>query len=265
VGHGAEDFWADEVIFEATDVDGLQNGSKYPLVVAMTCLNGYFAEAFEGWNSLAEVLMKSAHKGAVAVFTSTGMTIPEEQALLDMGFFEALFEGRSRLGEAVDFGKINLLANTESGEEAVETFILFGDPATEMKVQASSSSTGFVPSGNSGSRGGCFIATAAYGSYAEGHVMVLREFRDQYLLANVLGRWLVGFYYRHSPLLADLIHGKMALRGVTRMGLSPLVWMSLVFTGANLSQRWSLAITIAVIISVLLYMDLLIRRNRSLR
>jgi hypothetical protein len=32
VGHGAEDFWADEVIFEAADVDDLRNNSKYPLV-----------------------------------------------------------------------------------------------------------------------------------------------------------------------------------------------------------------------------------------
>lgn len=61
------------------------------------------------------------------------------------------------------------------------------------------------------------------------------------------------------------IHGKMSLRGLTRMGLSPLVWTSRVFTRTNLSQKWPLAITIAVIVSVLLYMDLLIKRNRSLK
>jgi hypothetical protein len=264
VGHGAEDFWADEVIFEATDVDGLHNGSQYPLVVAMTCLNGYFAEAFEEWDSLAEVLVKSANKGAVGVFTSTGMTPPVEQALLDSGFFEGLFgNGKKRLGEATDFGKYNLLANSEVGDDVVRSFMLFGDPAMEVKVQPASTSIGLVSSEGSG--GGCFVATAAYGSYAEGHVMVLKEFRDQYLLANVLGRWLVGFYYRHSPLLADLIHGKMSLRGVTRMGLSPLVGLSMVFVRVDLAEKWPLFITIAVIVSVLLYMDLLIRRNRSLR
>jgi hypothetical protein len=263
VGHGAEDFWADEVIFEAADVDGLQNGSKYPLVMAMTCLNGYFVEAFAGWDSLAEVFIKSLDKGAVAVFTSAGMTPPVEQALLDSGFFEGLFgNGKKRLGEATDYGKYNLLANSEGGDDVVRSFMLFGDPATEMKVQASS---GFVPSGSSGSGGGCFIATAAYGSYAEGHVITLRSFRDQYLLLHGLGKSVVNLYYRYSPPLADFIREKGHLRSIARMGLSPLVGASMVLTRINLAEKWPLLITIAVIMSVLLYMELLIRRCRRVK
>jgi hypothetical protein len=264
VGHGAEDFWADEVIFEAADVDGLQNVSKYPLVVAMTCLNGYFAEAFEGWDSLAEILVKAAGRGAVAVFTSTGMTPPVEQALLGRGFFEAVFgKGKRFLGEAMDYGKCNLLANSQDGDEVVRTFMLFGDPATEMKVESSApGETGIIASGGSGSGGGCFIATAAYGSYAEGHVMALRHFRDQYLLCHGLGKSLVHLYYRYSPPLASFIREKGHLRSIARMGLSPLVGVGLVFTRTNLVEKWPFLITIAVILSVLLYMDLLIRRQR---
>lgn len=265
VGHGAEDFWADEGIFEAGDVDELHNGDdgpRYPLVVAMTCLNGYFIEAFEGWDSLAEVLMKPAHRGAVAVFTSAGMTTPGEQALLDRGIFEAIFiRGENRLGEAVDHGKRSLLASSEGAREAVGTFLLFGDPATEVKVQASPSSTPAPVS----SGGGCFIATAAYGSSAEEHVVTLRRFRDQYLLSHGLGNHLVRLYERLSPGLATSIKERDSLRTLARMTLWPLVGMSTLYSWVDLPKRWPLVITIAVITSVLLYMEFLIRRYRKPR
>lgn len=61
------------------------------------------------------------------------------------------------------------------------------------------------------------------------------------------------------------IRGKMPLTGLTRMGVSPLLLTSLALTRTTLSHRWSLAITIAVIVSVLVYMELLVRRHRILK
>ena len=72
---------------------------------------------------------------------------------------------------------------------------------------------------------GCFIATAAYGSPLEPHVVALREFRDRYLQRSVLGRAIVRFYYRHSPPAAAFIARHEALRSGVRMLLTPLVLM----------------------------------------
>lgn len=79
-------------------------------------------------------------------------------------------------------------------------------------------------SGGDGGGGACFIATAAYGSYLEPEVAVLRAFRDDYLLTNRPGRAFVAAYYRHSPALARVVADSPALRAVTRWALTPLVW-----------------------------------------
>jgi hypothetical protein len=78
--------------------------------------------------------------------------------------------------------------------------------------------------GSSGSGGGCFIATAAYGSYLDPHVVTLRNFRDHHLLTSSAGMWLVEFYYRHSPPLADYIREREALRTLVRSGLAVVIY-----------------------------------------
>ena len=70
----------------------------------------------------------------------------------------------------------------------------------------------------------CFIATAAWGSWMDPHVVSLRRFRDEVLMRHAPGRALVGFYYRHSPPLAAFIARHEALRTAARVALAPLVF-----------------------------------------
>lgn len=73
---------------------------------------------------------------------------------------------------------------------------------------------------------GCFIATAAYGSFLHPHVNVLREFRDRYLMPYKPGRAFVDFYYKHSPSLARFISRHKILKIFVRISLFPLVVFS---------------------------------------
>ena len=83
---------------------------------------------------------------------------------------------------------------------------------------------GSSPSG-SGGGGGCFIATAAYGSYLAPEVMTLRDFRDRVLLTSRAGQAFVEGYYRISPPVAAFIADHESLKLAVRMGLTPFVYV----------------------------------------
>lgn len=86
--------------------------------------------------------------------------------------------------------------------------------------------TGGVGTGGGGGGGGCFIATAAFGSLLEPQVILLRRFRDKFLLTNRLGSVFVQLYYTYSPPFAHFIAKHSVLRAITRILLYPLVGLA---------------------------------------
>ena len=72
--------------------------------------------------------------------------------------------------------------------------------------------------------GGCFIATAAYGTDTAKEIDILREFRDGVLLPNSLGATFVSLYYKTSPPIANFISQHEVLRTAVRLGfVDPIV------------------------------------------
>ena len=72
-------------------------------------------------------------------------------------------------------------------------------------------------------KSGCFIATAAYGTPMATEIDVLRQFRDEELGHNFVGRQLVAMYYRLSPPAANVIVRSEKIRGFVRLSLKPIV------------------------------------------
>jgi len=71
---------------------------------------------------------------------------------------------------------------------------------------------------NSGS-GGCYIATACYGSYDCLQVLTFRNFRDRCLDQTIIGKILIKIYYALSPSIARWLKNKYRINAFIRVNI----------------------------------------------
>jgi hypothetical protein len=93
------------------------------------------------------------------------------------------------------------------------------------------------PSGKTAKKKYCFIATAAYGSPLAREVVLLQNYRDNYLSRNPLGEKFIRAYYRFSPYFARQVSRSTSLRLLTRCLLTPLILLIKIFTDNPADQR----------------------------
>jgi hypothetical protein len=99
------------------------------------------------------------------------------------------------------------------------------------------------------SSGFCFIATAAFGSYEDRYVRVLRDFRDDVLLPTRSGQAFVDWYYAHSPPAAAWIADHMA----ARIGVQLLLWPVIGLAAFVLyTSAWVKALVAALVLTFFL-------------
>jgi hypothetical protein len=130
-GHGTVDAWTGASFFTDPDATALTNGTAnanhLPLFVMMTCLNGYYNDP--ALDSISESLMKAPNGGSVAVWSSSGLTVPTGQALANQSLYQSIYGNPSlTLGEAIQKAK----AATPDNDVRL-TWTLFGDPSMKLR------------------------------------------------------------------------------------------------------------------------------------
>jgi prepilin-type N-terminal cleavage/methylation domain-containing protein len=123
------------------------------------------------------------------------------------------------------------LTMSGAGEGSNFTFNTAVNPRNNGNAGGAPPPTPLAPPPSGGGR--CFVATAAYGNPYHPMVLLLKQFRDQYLSTWPGGRALVQFYYKKGPYLAEMIHDKPWASGFARALLLPFVGLSFLLVYAR--------------------------------
>jgi peptidase C25-like protein len=127
-GHGSVSLWRGNLLTNL-DAAAMTNGNRLSVFVLMTCLNGYFDDPVV--DSLAESLMKAERGGAVAVWASSGMCLPDEQAVMNRQIYRLLFDPTN---QALGLGEVMRRAKASIADADIRrTWILLGDPTMRLK------------------------------------------------------------------------------------------------------------------------------------
>ncbi len=204
IGHGAINLWASEKILRTDDVPSLSNSGKWPVMLPMTCADGYFIHP--SIHSLSESLVRAQDKGAIASWAPAGYGVISGHDYLNRGFLDAVLqEGERTLGLATMAGKLYLFQNVHPSDYYhLETFITLGDPALRLPNQ--------IPVGdrvNPNAGQGLVNVTQLFAAtYLDGNGW--RDIRNAYFLINTTTDTNSGMYARY-----DRETGKLYLWGAS--------------------------------------------------
>jgi hypothetical protein len=127
LGHGSVGVWTGVSLLQVKDTYNFTNNQQFSIFVMMTCLNGAFTEV--GTDSLGEAILRAPTGGGVAVWASTGLTVPYGQVSISKEFYTRLFTGQSlRVGDAARTAKL-----TTIDMDIRRLSVLFGDPSMRFR------------------------------------------------------------------------------------------------------------------------------------
>ena len=109
------------------------NGDRLPLVVAMSCLNGLYADPT--LVCLAEEMTKKTDGGAIAYVSASSLAFVSTNNAINAGMFRHLFRDSIRtFGPSLALGKADWLTASPTATASAYGMNLMGDPAQVLAV-----------------------------------------------------------------------------------------------------------------------------------
>ncbi len=195
----------DEISLEAAKALRKKAAVKFTLFTKTADVEGRKRLLVEAWKLLTDILVKYPNTGIAPKAMDNRERVEQEMMSLDPKLLASI--------------KTSLVANSSEL------------PNNSMPVANSNELPYNSMVTHNKTKPGCFIATAAFGSPQEEHVVTLREFRDRYLTTHHIGKIFIEFYYKHSPPIAELISNNSVLKTITRLVLIPVaIFVSVILT-----------------------------------
>jgi len=153
----------------------------------------------------------------VQVKDPTGISILVRTITTDFG---GNFELQFRIPQTATLGDYQIITNVTVDDAPTINTMTFEVVEKGDKVTQAQQTT-------KGKKGGCLIATAAFGSEMAPQVQFLRELRDNTVLQTESGSaFMIGFnqfYYSFSPAVADYERENPAFKEAVKITLTPLL------------------------------------------
>ncbi len=131
-GHGAETYWADGPAFYQSDVNGLTNVGKYPLIYSFSCVTGTLTVS----ECFTETWQRAANKGGVIAIGSSVNSYWTEDDVLEKRLFDSIYDTNDtvqpEVGPVWNDTKMRYVAQMGTGprtQRYFEMYNILGDPA----------------------------------------------------------------------------------------------------------------------------------------
>jgi hypothetical protein len=196
-------------------------------IAAMMSMNTQMQGALNQTLDVAGLTLSQTYQAVSC--DDTGVCMPQPVAGQSLSEAFQVFDPSRAPIEQPFSGAADLDQDGLTNAEEYANVISVGGSSTEYAIAVTDpnldGSTAALPdnSGTGAGGGGCFIATAAYGTPLASQIDVLRAIRDRDLLVNSLGAAFVDSYYRLSPPVARLVADHPAFAMLVRVTLWPVI------------------------------------------
>jgi hypothetical protein len=137
-GHSSKFIWGSTQVFSTFSIPDIPDSVQWPVSIDYSCWTGYFINLYSfygDYRTMSEAFLLSPGKGSVVAIGPSGQHVGDALQVLNEGFVKSIFTDQlPRAGDAFNAAMSFYYANSTAWPDVIDTTLLFGDPATRLRL-----------------------------------------------------------------------------------------------------------------------------------